>query len=72
MNRVCFLYYEPDYALHSKSQEILARSLESLTSLGPLHSTAILFFIFLFFYFTILVLPYIDMNPPRVYMLSQT
>ena len=39
----------------------------------------LLYFIFLTFYFyfillynAVLVLPYIDMNPPRVYMRSQT
>ena len=31
-----------------------------------------LIFIFTLFYNTVLVFPYIDMNPPRVYMLSQT
>ena len=31
-----------------------------------------LIFIFTLFYNTVLVLPYIDMNPPRVYMRSQT
>ena len=30
------------------------------------------FFYFILLYNTVLVLPYIDMNPPRVYMSSQT
>ena len=30
------------------------------------------YFIYLFIFFTVLVLPYIDMNPARVYMRSQT
>ena len=30
------------------------------------------FFYFILFYNTVLVLPYIGMNPPRVYMRSQT
>ena len=30
------------------------------------------YFYFIFLYNTVLVLPYIDMNPPRVYMRSQT
>ena len=39
--------------------------------------TGILFYLFLFIFFillynTVLVLPYIDMNPPRVYMSSQS
>ena len=37
--------------------------------------SGILFFFFFYFillYNTVLVLPYIDMNPPRVYMRSQT
>ena len=39
---------------------------------------SILFYFILFIYFltlfynTVLILPYIDMNPPRVYMRSQT
>ena len=32
----------------------------------------LLFFYFILLYNTVLVLPYIDMNPPRVYMFSQT
>ena len=32
----------------------------------------IYFFSFILIYNTVLVLPYIDMNPPRVYMRSQT
>ena len=31
-----------------------------------------LIFIFILLYNTVLILPYIDMNPPRVYMSSQT
>ena len=30
------------------------------------------YFYFILLYNTVLVLPYIDMNPPRVYMCSQT
>ena len=30
------------------------------------------YFYFILLYNTVLVLPYIDMNPPRVYMRSQT
>ena len=30
------------------------------------------YFYFILLYITVLVLPYIDMNPPRVYMRSQT
>ena len=30
------------------------------------------FFYFILLYNTVLVLPYIDMNPPQVYMCSQT
>ena len=30
------------------------------------------YFYFILLYNTVLVLPYIDMNPPQVYMLSQT
>ena len=30
------------------------------------------FFYFILLYNTVLVLPYIDMNPPRVYLRSQT
>ena len=35
-------------------------------------SFSIYFFSFILIYNTVLVLPYIDMNPPRVYMRSQT
>ena len=35
-------------------------------------STNFFFFYFILLYNTVLVLPYIDMNPPRVYMSSQT
>ena len=35
-------------------------------------STLFFFFYFILLYNTVLVLPYIDMNPPQVYMCSQT
>ena len=38
----------------------------------PFFFLVIIFFSFILIYNTVLVLPYIDMNQPRVYMRSQT
>ena len=49
------------------------RFLEKCGMMGMEVKELILFFFFFFLpYNTVLVLPYIDMNPPRVYMRSQT
>ena len=63
-------------------QETWVRSLgqeDPLEKEMATYSSILFFFLLLNFYFyfilvynTVLVLPYIDMNPPRVYMRSQT
>ena len=52
-------------------------SLKYFITIAPLYLFFIFYFLNFYFYFillynTVLVLPYIDMNPPRVYMRSQT
>ena len=53
------LRYADDTTLVAESEE-------------ELKSLFFFFFYFILLYNTVLVLPYIDMNPPQVYMRSQT
>ena len=46
--------------------------MERMVNLREFIYLFILIFIFTLFYNSVLVLPYIDMTPPRVYMSSQT
>ena len=64
-------------ATYNEKQSQIKINLKRRTDLDEVWETNILFFFNFNFYFillynTVLVLPYIDMNQPRVYMSSQS
>ena len=59
------------------SWQIDGETVKTVTDFFFFHRIIIFYFIYFYFYFillynTVFVLPYIDMNPPQVYMSSQT
>ena len=58
--------------LCSSSSEVSAVSLSSPFGPEERQCSSFFFFNFILLYNTVLVLPYIDMNQPRVYMSSQS
>ena len=66
---------EEENEIFEKQNQLLTLFSEKVSELY-VHSATSLFFNFYFYfillYNTVLVLPYIDINPPRVYMCSQT
>ena len=72
------LYILIYYSDKLKIFHIWKKVLKKLRYISSINHTCILFIFFIFyfyfilFYNTVLLLPYIDMNPPRVYMSSQS